>query len=85
MNLAGYGLQEQIHGGGPPVWTGLQASLYAPIELVSGKFVHSAEFMRLALNPGGGTEAVPASATRADLTCWAPRTELGQIIGKRYY
>jgi hypothetical protein len=27
---------------------------YAPSELVSGKFVHSAEYMRLSLNPGGG-------------------------------
>ena len=26
-----------------------------PSELVSGKFVHSAEYMRLALNPGGGS------------------------------
>jgi hypothetical protein len=29
--------------------------MYAPSEMVSGKFVHSAEFMRLALNPGGGS------------------------------
>jgi hypothetical protein len=29
--------------------------MYAPSELVSGKFVHSAEYMRLALNPGGGS------------------------------
>jgi hypothetical protein len=56
--LVGYGVQEQIHGGGPPYWTGLKERLYAPSKLVSGKFVHSAEFMRLSLNPGqdkGGT------------------------------
>jgi hypothetical protein len=55
MDLVGYGVQEMIHGGGPPSWTGLRVRLYAPSELVSGKFVHSAEYMRLALNPGGGS------------------------------
>jgi hypothetical protein len=29
--------------------------MYAPSQLVSGKFVFSAEYMRLAMNPGGGT------------------------------
>ena len=29
--------------------------MYAPSELVSGKFVHSTEYMRLTANPGGGT------------------------------
>ena len=29
--------------------------MYAPSELVSGNFVHSAEYLRLALNPGGGS------------------------------
>jgi hypothetical protein len=29
--------------------------MYAPSEIVSGKFVHSAEYMKLALNPGGGS------------------------------
>lgn len=55
MDLVGYGVQEMQHGGGPPYWTGLRVRLYAPSELVSGKFVHSAEYMRLSLNPGGGT------------------------------
>lgn len=55
IDFVGYGVQEQIHGGGPPVWTGLKNRLYAPSELVSGKFVHSDLFMRLALNPGGGS------------------------------
>jgi hypothetical protein len=43
---------------GPPSWTGLRVRLYAPSKLVSGKFVHSAEFMRLSLNASqdkGGT------------------------------
>jgi len=55
IDFVGYGVQEMIHGGGPPFWTGLLNRLYAPSQLVSGKFVHAAEFMRLALNPGGGS------------------------------
>ena len=51
----GYGVQTQITGGGPPVWTGLRNRLHAPSEIVSGKFVHSSEFLRIALNPGGGS------------------------------
>lgn len=55
IDFVGYGVQEMLHGGGPPSWTGLRIRLYAPSEMVSGNFVHSAEFMRLALNPGGGS------------------------------
>jgi hypothetical protein len=55
VDIVGYGVQEMVHGGGPPYWTGLRVRLYALSELVSGKFVHSDEFMRLSLNPGGGT------------------------------
>ena len=55
LDVVGYGVQEQIHGGGPPTWAGLRVRLYAPSEMVSGKFVHSAEYMRISLNPGGGT------------------------------
>jgi hypothetical protein len=54
IDFVGYGVQEMIRGGGPPFWVGLRNRLYAPSQLVSGKFVHSAEFMRLSLNPGGG-------------------------------
>jgi hypothetical protein len=53
IDFVGYGVQELVHGGGPPFWTGLKNRLYAPSKLVSGNFVHSAEFMRLSLNPGG--------------------------------
>ena len=55
LDYVGYGVQAQITGGGPPVWTGLRNRLYAPGQLVSGKFVHSDEFIRASLNPGGGT------------------------------
>lgn len=59
IDFVGYGVSEQImsYPGQPPRsrWTGPRVRLYAPSELVSGKFVHSAEYMRLALNPGGGS------------------------------
>jgi hypothetical protein len=55
IDFVGYGVQVQITGGGPPFWTGLRNRLFAPSELVSGNFVHSTEFMKLALNPGGGS------------------------------
>jgi hypothetical protein len=59
VDFVGYGVQEQImvYPGQPPRarWTGLRVRMYAPSELVSGNFVHSAEYMRFALNPGGGS------------------------------
>jgi hypothetical protein len=62
IDFVGYGVQyqEQIPGSElpqpPPYyrWAGPRVRLYAPSELVSGKFVHAAEYMRLSLNPGGG-------------------------------
>jgi len=58
VDVVGYGVQEEHRGGGPPYWTGLKVRLFAPSKLVSGKFVHSDEFMRLSLNHSqekGGT------------------------------
>lgn len=67
IDFVGYGVQYQAQVPGnelnelpeqpPPYyrWAGPRVRLYAPSELVSGRFVHSAEFMRLALNPGGGS------------------------------
>lgn len=55
VDFVGYGVQENLRGGGQPVWTGLRNRLYAPSELVSGNFVHSDTFMKMALNPGGGS------------------------------
>jgi len=54
LDNVGYGVQEQIRGGGPPVWTGLRVRLYAPSEFISGNFVHSDEFMRVSLNASQG-------------------------------
>lgn len=63
VDFVGYGVQDQAQIPGnvlpqpPPYyrWGGLRWRMYAPSELVSGKFVHSAEYLRLALNPGGGS------------------------------
>lgn len=62
VDLVGYGVQFQAQIPGselpqpPPFyrWTGPRVRLYAPSEFVSGKFVHSDEFIRLSMNPGGG-------------------------------
>jgi hypothetical protein len=63
VDFVGYGVQEQIQVPGselpqpPPYyrWTGLRVRLYAPGETVSGRFVHSPEYLKLTLNPGGGS------------------------------
>lgn len=63
VDFVGYGVQFQAQIPGselpqpPPFyrWDGYYNRYYAPSELVSGRFVHSAEFLRLALNPGGGS------------------------------
>ena len=63
IDFVGYGVQYQAQIPGnelpqpPPYsrWTGPRIRMYAPSEMVSGNFVHSAEYMRLALNPGGGS------------------------------
>jgi len=59
VDFVGYGVQEQVMSepGLNPYyrWTGPRIRMFAPSALVSGKFVNSAEYMRLALNPGGGS------------------------------
>jgi hypothetical protein len=65
VDLVGYGVQFQAQLPGnatpppppPPFqrWTGPRIRMYAPSELVSGNFVHSADFLKLAMNPGGGS------------------------------
>jgi hypothetical protein len=59
IDFVGYGVQEQIMtvpGQSPRArWTGLRIRMYAPSELVSGNFIHSPEYLRLAMNPGGGS------------------------------
>lgn len=63
VDFVGYGVTTRNTGSGnqyptpPPFywWTGLRNRLYAPSELVSGRFVHSAEYMRLSLNSDRGS------------------------------
>lgn len=63
VDFVGYGVefQAQIPGSQlpqpPPFfrWSGSTRRLYAPSELVSGNFVNSAEYMRLALNKSQGS------------------------------
>jgi secreted trypsin-like serine protease len=52
----GYGVQRQLHGGGPPEWTwdGAIARHRTVAELVSGQFVHSGTFLRLTANASQG-------------------------------
>ena len=54
VDLVGYGVSVQLHGGGPPVWTGPRVRLFAPSQLVSGNFTHSDEFIRLTANASHG-------------------------------
>jgi trypsin len=54
VDLVGYGVSVQLHGGGPPVWTGPRVRLFAPSQLVSGNFKHGDEFIRLTANPSQG-------------------------------
>ena len=63
VDFVGYGVQDQAQIPGnqlpqpPPFyrWGGPRVRLFAPSELVSGNFVHSDAFLRLAMNPGGGS------------------------------
>jgi hypothetical protein len=63
VDLVGYGVQYQAQIPGnelpqpPPYyrWTGPRVRMYAPSALVSGNFVFSDEYMRLSMNPGGGS------------------------------
>ncbi|MDL2124891.1 MAG: trypsin-like serine protease [Deltaproteobacteria bacterium] len=62
VDFVGYGVQYQAQIPGkwlpqpPPYyrWTGPRVRMYAPSAMVSGKFVHSDEFLMLSLNPGRG-------------------------------
>ncbi len=61
-DFVGYGVQFQANIPGsqlpqpPPFyrWTGPKQRMFAPGEIVSGNFKHSAEFIRFSLNAGGG-------------------------------
>ena len=57
VDLVGYGVQWQEHGGGVfPYftwrWNGMR--YYAPANLITSEFVYSDEFLRVTANPGQG-------------------------------
>jgi hypothetical protein len=53
--IVGYGVQGQIHGGGPPSWgIAEKVRLAAQTELIAGRFSGSEDLMRTTQNPGQG-------------------------------
>ena len=56
VDLVGYGVQWQVHGGGPPSWGWIDFGYryYAQAQLIASNHVMSDEFMRLTANPGQG-------------------------------
>ncbi len=54
VDLVGYGVQEQLHGGGKPVWTGLRERFFAPSQLVASNDVLSSSFIMLTANHAQG-------------------------------
>ena len=75
VTLVGYGVQERIVEGGPPVWAGLRIRLMAPARLVSGSFTRSEEFVRVTASPG--KVEVPASGIRRADPEWRQRHGAG--------
>ena len=62
IDFVGYGTQEQVmaYPGQPPVerWTGWGERMYAPSELIAANFPLSDRYIRVALNPGGGSGGI---------------------------
>jgi hypothetical protein len=54
VDLVGYGVQYQLKGGGPPVWTGPRIRMYAPSQLVASEDVLAGSFIKLTANPAQG-------------------------------
>lgn len=54
VDLVGYGVQEQLHGGGMPVWTGLKERFFAPSLLIASNDVLQSTFLKLTANPAQG-------------------------------
>jgi hypothetical protein len=52
--LVGYGVQDRLVGGGPPVWTGTYTRYYAPSQLVASNDRISDMFIKLTANPAQG-------------------------------
>jgi hypothetical protein len=62
LDLVGYGMQEQVmaYPGQPLLWrwTGIGERMYAPSEIIAGNFPWSDRYIRIAMNPGGGSGGV---------------------------
>jgi hypothetical protein len=56
VDLVGYGVQYQIHGGGPPDWDWIDFGYryFAQAKLIASNHILSDEFLRLTANPGNG-------------------------------
>jgi hypothetical protein len=54
VDIVGYGVQERVVGGGPPVWVGTFTRYYAPSLLVASNNRISDEFLKLTANPAQG-------------------------------
>ena len=54
VGLVGYGVENQLHGGGPPSWEGSYSRYYAPAELLTADFVNNQNVIRLSGNRSQG-------------------------------
>lgn len=54
VDIVGYGVQERVVGGGPPVWVGTFTRYYAPSMLVASNNRISDQFIKLTANPAQG-------------------------------
>lgn len=56
LDIVGYGVQYQVHGGGPPSWDYIDLGYryYSTAQLIQSEDVMSDEFMRVTSNPGDG-------------------------------
>lgn len=54
VDVVGYGAQERLRGGGPPVLFGLRNRFQADADLIPGEFSTSEELLRVSADPGQG-------------------------------
>lgn len=54
VDIVGYGVQQRLVGGGPPVWTGTLTRFFAPSELVASNDRISSQYLKLTANPAQG-------------------------------
>ena len=54
VDQVGYGVKEQVHGGGQPYWTGERSRYYAPAEIIPSNDILTDDFIKTTANPGKG-------------------------------